>query len=90
MFISKYFSRNKKQNEILSEREKGILERELKESTNSSMPSSTSTNTFGDGSSINNISRISATINQNEITGIVGRRITEPRKNWPEEEQNKI
>lgn len=74
----------------MSEREKIILERELKESKISPMQSDTSSNTFGDGSSFNNISRINATLNQSGMDGIVNRRITEPRKNWPEDEQNKI
>ena len=78
------------QNKIMSEREKLILERELKESKNSPMQSDASSNTFGDGSSFNNVSRINATVNQRGMDGIVTRRITEPRKNWPEDEQNKI
>ncbi len=84
------FRRNKKSSAPLSERELEILNRELQESATSAMPSDTSSDTFGDGSSFNNISRIQATMNQRGMSGIVARRITEPRKGWKKEDRDKI
>lgn len=46
--------------------------------------------TFGDGSFLNNISRIQATLGEHGLGSIVSRRIFEPRKGWPKDEQEKL
>jgi len=74
----------------LNPRQKELLARELAESASSAMPSDTSSDTFGDGSSINNISRVQATVNQRGMGGITARRIFEPRKGWSKNDRDKI
>ncbi len=74
----------------LTPKQRELLERELAESASSAMPSDTSSDTFGDGSSINNISRIQATVNQRGMGGITARRIFEPRKGWSKNDKGQI
>lgn len=74
----------------LSPRQRELLARELAESASSAMPSDTSSDTFGDGSFINNISRAQATLNQRGMGGITARRIFEPRKGWSKNDKNEI
>jgi hypothetical protein len=84
------FRRRKVEEKKLSERELQILERELAESLKSAIPNETSSDSFGDGSSINNVSRIQATVNQKGMEGIVSRRVFEPRKGWNKSDKNQI
>ena len=74
----------------LTLKESQLLESELAESASSAMPSDTSSDTFGDGSFVNNISRINATMGQSGLAGIVLRRVFEPRKGWQKEDKEKF
>lgn len=76
--------------ENLTPKERELLASELAESASSAMLSDTGSDTFGDGSFINNISRIQATVNQRGMGGIVARRIFEPRKGWNKSDRNQI
>lgn len=76
--------------EDLDSRQRELLARELAESANSAMPSEMGSDTFGDGSSINNISRVQATVNQRGMGGISARRIFEPRKGWSKNDRGQI
>ena len=76
--------------ENLTLHDKQVLESELAESSSSAMPSDTSSDTFGDGSFVNNISRINAAMGQRGIAGIVLRRVFEPRKGWRKEDKEKF
>jgi len=76
--------------ENLTLKEKQLLESELAESANSAIPSDIDSDTFGDGSSVNNISRVQATIFQGGIAGIVLRRVFEPRRGWRKEDKEEF
>ena len=76
--------------ENLTLKEKQLLESELAESASSAMPSDIDSDTFGDGSSVNNISRIQLTMGQGGIAGIALRRVFEPRKGWRKEDKEKF
>ena len=74
----------------LTSREKSILDRELKESREHAMPEDQTSNTFGDGSSLNSLSRPQATLNQQGASGIISRRVFEPRKGWKKPDQESM
>lgn len=74
----------------LTLKEKQLLESELAESASSAIPSDIDSDTFGDGSSVNNISRVQAIIFQGGIAGIVLRRVFEPRRGWRKEDKEKF
>ena len=50
----------------------------------------TVSDSFGDGGFLNSISRIQATLGERGLGSIVSRRIFEPRKGWPKDEQEKL
>ena len=78
--LAKLPFRRKKPENFLSQREEEILKRESEESSKHAMPDLSTNNTFGDGSFINNISRIQSTSNQNGLGAIIERRVFEPRE----------
>ena len=90
MFFNFFRRRKRIPLENLTLKESELLERELAESSSSAMPSDTSSDTFGDGSFVNNISRINATMGQRGLAGIVLRRVFEPRKGWRKEDKEKF
>ncbi len=75
---------------VLDSREQSILQRENEESAKHAMPNAIMGDTFGDGSSINNVSRIASTVGQSGPNSLVTRRVLEPRKSWGKSEQEKL
>ena len=90
MFFNFFRRRKRIPLENLTLKESELLERELAESSSSAMLSDTSSDTFGDGSFINNISRVQSTMGLRGMGGIVARRIFEPRKGWRKEDKDKF
>ncbi|MFM1757501.1 MAG: hypothetical protein RL193_78 [Actinomycetota bacterium] len=78
----------KKSNSVegLDSKQREILERELKESQESAMPSNTSSN-MSDGNSLTTSKMFSA-VNKRGLDFIIGRRVLEPRKNLRKPDQN--
>ena len=81
--------KKKSENSVhLTEKEIETLNRELEESRKSAMPSNTSSNAFSGGNYVT--SKLRLAVNQNSLLGIVSRRIFEPRKSLPKENQEDL
>jgi hypothetical protein len=66
------------------------LQREDAEAAHPAMPDTIQRNTFGNGSFMNNVSRIPMTVEESGIADIVSRGVFEPREGWRKDEEEKI
>jgi hypothetical protein len=87
--INLFFWR-KKNTSTVSLEELALLERENEESRKHALPDGPINNTYGDGSSFNNISRIQSTTNQSGLGAIVERKAFEPRSGQPQADQEAL
>ena len=78
-FSAKLFFRKSEPKALLPDEEIQLLKRENEESRKHAMPDGVINNSFGDGSFVNNISRIQSTTNADGLSSVVERRIIEPR-----------
>jgi hypothetical protein len=79
----------KKKATPLSPEELAHEERERQESARNPM-GDPSTDVFGDGSIVNNVSRAQLTVNENGLDSIVSRRVFEPRKGQSQSDQEAL
>ena len=75
-------------NQVLNQRQLEILERELKESQESAMPSNTSSN-MSSRTSLTT-SKMFSVVNKRGLDMIIARRVLEPRKNMKKIDQENL
>jgi hypothetical protein len=86
----RWFRRKKKTAVPLSEHERDVLARELKESAEHAMPSVVDENFARGGASYNNINNQARIVNGRGIEAIGERKMFEPRANWKPEDRDSL
>ena len=85
-----WFRRNKKAAAPLSDHEREVLARELRESAEHAMPSVVDENFASGGASYNNINKQKVILEGHGIEAIAERRVLEPRANWRPEDEDSL